>query len=156
MRHSNPDRLRALLFFLAAVLLFGAIVLLKRGTGTRLPAAASDTVAPAAVARPDTSVTAEVKDIIAAPDTVAAAPADSIGRDRRPADEAGAEDGYWDGYHDGIARREPDDGDVSSRFPTARERAAYAENYTENYHRGYREGRRGEPSPSPDAAAGER
>lgn len=157
MRHSNNDRLRSLLFFLTAVLLFGAIVLLKRGLGDKTaPASAGAPAGEAPVVRPDTSVAAEVRDIIAAPDSVVAAPADSLGRDRRPAGEAGAEDGYWDGYHDGVDGAAADGGDSGIRFPTSAERAAYADSYTDNYHRGYREGRRVAADGGGHAAASDR
>lgn len=133
-----------LLFLLIAAALIGGVVSLKILTGrtdSDGSAASSDSSGGnGPVAVPDTSVAPGT--LPAVPDTVTA-PSDSVGRDPRPADEAGAEDGYWNGYYDGVAGKEMTQGDVESKFPTAEQRKVYAENYAEGYERGYEEGSKG-------------
>ena len=133
-----------LLFVLIAVALIGGVVSLKILTG-RTDSEKSSTSSDSAggsgpVAVPDTSVVPGTLPVV--PDTVIA-PSDSVGRDPRPADEAGAEDGYWNGYYDGVAGKEMTENDVESKFPTAEQRKTYAENYAEGYARGYAEGSKG-------------
>lgn len=133
-----------LLFLLIAVALIGGVVSLKIMTGrsdSEKQGDSSDAVdSNGRVAVPDTSVAPGTLPVV--PDTVTA-PSDSVGRDPRPADEAGAEDGYWNGYYDGVAGKEMTENDVESNFPTPEQRKTYAENYAEGYARGYAEGSKG-------------
>ncbi|GAY29549.1 hypothetical protein [Prevotella sp. MGM2] len=146
MPKNTINKTGALLFLLTITAVVAIIVFLKNGSGDEMPVSADSLSSDSrAIARPDTTIASEISDIISTPDTIAAAPPDSIGRDKRPAGEAGAEDGYWDGYYDGVAAKSPNPDNVSSNFPTIGERAVYAKNYAENYDRGYAEGRHGKP-----------
>jgi len=128
----------ALLLIIGIALMLIGIVYLKTTAHAPLPNDLPDTTATAAMAVPDTSLAPDVRPIVT--DTVPPARPDTLERDPRPADEAGAEDGYWNGYYDGIAGRELTENDITSGFPTKRERNDYARAYTEGYHRGYAEG----------------
>ncbi len=144
MKRNHIGNNRRLLFVLSLAAILAAIICLKSNspkTTTDNTGAGADSTGARAVAVPDTSVTKDVMPAIT--ETPAPAASDSVGRDTRPADEAGAEDGYWNGYYDGVAGREADEHDVTSSFPTQKEREAYATNYTENYSRGYEEGSAG-------------
>lgn len=137
MPKNTINKTGALLFLLTITAVVAIIVFLKNGSGDEMPVSADSLSSDSrAIARPDTTIASEISDIISTPDTIAAAPPDSIGRDKRPAGEAGAEDGYWDGYYDGVAAKSPNPDNVSSNFPTIGERAVYAKNYAENYDRG--------------------
>ncbi len=140
MAQNNPNRKTTIIIVLFTIALLSVTLYLKIGTDTSREAEnPMDTRATPAIAVPDTTTPPEAKEF-SEPETSAPAPADSIERDPRPADEAGAEDGYWNGYYDGTARRKPSPDDVSSTFPTRNEREIYAKNYTEGYRKGYEEG----------------
>ena len=131
MSQNNISKRQVILYVVTAALIIAAIIALKiltgqPGTDDSLPL--PDNV-PANIVRPDTTLTET---------------ADLVGRDTRQAAEAGAEDGYWNGYHDGAAGNDDrNEYDETSDFPTEAERARYAENYREGYERGFREGRSG-------------
>lgn len=91
------------------------------------------------IATPDTTLATDA--LPTANYTTQPLPTDSVGQDTRPADEAGAEDGYWSGYYDGVAGTENAQHDLGSAYADTLQRAQYAENYTEGYARGFREGR---------------
>lgn len=86
------------------------------------------------IAIPDTAAPADILPL--QPETVSVALPDTIGKDKRPADEAGYEDGYNGGREDRRNKTPRVSYDESSTFPTPRERQAYAE----AYHRGYEHG----------------
>ena len=133
MPKNTINKTGALLFLLTITAVVAIIVFLKNGSGDEMPVSADSLSSDSrAIARPDTTIASEISDIISTPDTIAAAPPDSIGRDKRPAGEAGA-------------AKSPNPDNVSSNFPTIGERAVYAKNYAENYDRGYAEGRHGKP-----------
>ncbi len=140
MQNSSQNRLPAVLIIIAAVLTVAAIIFFKSSTPKPVGSDSGNSKSSGPVAVPDTSLAKDAA-IPTPADTFAAAPTDSIGRDRRPADEAGAEDGYWAGYYDGVDGVERAENDLVSTFPSARERQAYADNYKEGYARGYEEGR---------------
>ncbi|MBR1594275.1 MAG: hypothetical protein IJ684_07130 [Bacteroidales bacterium] len=98
---------------------------------------ADTTTAPIAV--PDTTVDLTV--LPALPDTLPAAPPDSIGIDARSPLTAGHEDGLLAGAYD---RRYGSEYGISyddtNTFPTADEQHAYSEGYREGYAEGYRLG----------------
>lgn len=140
-KNTFENRRGVALFLLAAALIVAVIIYFK----TQAPMAEHATPPNAVpqhegptVAVPDTSLSPELGND--APDSIVPAVPDSIGVDNRPPDEAGAEDGYWNGYHDGVAGVELTEHDVTSNFPTEEERRTYAENYREGYLQGFREG----------------
>lgn len=103
--------------------------------------AAADTV-PAQVVKQSAVVadTVEVPEVNATvEEPVEVAVSDSVGIDRRPAMEAGNEDGYWDGWYDGAETGERQRYDESSSYASAEDRRVYAENYREGYERGFAE-----------------
>jgi hypothetical protein len=140
MKKEYLNRRPVILLLLLVALMLGAIVYLKNNA--QIPVSGTlpvdDTLGNMAV--PDTTSPADVSPLVG--DTVVSAPADTKGRDPRPADEAGEEDGYWTGLYDGTAGRERSEADVESNFPTQRERDSYAASYAEGYRRGYEEGSR--------------
>lgn len=144
MSQNNISKRQVILYVVTAALIIAAIIALKiltgqPGTDDSLPL--PDNV-PANIVRPDTTLTETP--MPEQPDTTATATTDLVGRDTRQAAEAGAEDGYWNGYHDGAAGNDDrNEYDETSDFPTEAERARYAENYREGYERGFREGRSG-------------
>lgn len=140
-RHTSENRRGVALFLLVAALIVAVIIYFKTQTPTAERAAhpsAGPNAKEPAVAVPDTSLSPELGSDT--PDSIVPAVPDSIGVDNRPPDEAGAEDGYWNGYHDGVAGVELTEHDVTSNFPTEEERRTYAENYREGYLQGFREG----------------
>lgn len=144
MSQNNISKRQAILFAVTMAIIIAAIIALKILTG---PAETNDGDAkeadvPANVVKPDTTLTEAP--LPEQPDTAARSTDDMVGRDSRQAAEAGAEDGYWNGYHDGAAGNETHtEYDETSDFPTEAERARYAENYREGYERGFKEGRAG-------------
>lgn len=151
MSKHNRTNPRAIIFVLVVILAAAFVVFMKTSTNNPFDrnsadgsAAAGDSAA-APMAVPDTTISTDVMPIVS--DSVAPAVLDSLSRDPRPADEAGAEDGYWNGYYDGVAGKEAAEPDVTSNFPTRAERDAYAANYTDGYARGYAEGCKGKSSP---------
>lgn len=88
------------------------------------------------IAIPDTTIAHDVLPIL--PDTLPAAPADSIGVDERLPLTAGREDGFLAGAYDrshnweyGISY------DDTNTFPTHEEQASYSEGYRDGYAEGY-------------------
>lgn len=132
----------ALLLILVAVALVALIIFLKTRTGAANGQDGQDSTA-VNVAVPDTSLAPDVREVVAPDSTVTSVPDTlSVEADTRPADEAGAEDGYWDGYHDGVAGTEQARYDTSSNYNRPAQRDLYASNYEESYSRGYAEGSR--------------
>lgn len=143
------NRKLAFLFIVVIGAILYGIVYLKNNAHVPDEDADADTTAERDnVAIPDTTIAPDLRPAVT--DTVVATQPDSVGRDPRPADEAGAEDGYWNGYYDGVAGREMTEHDVSSSFPTREERDTYAINYTEGYSRGYEEGKRSKANTQPE------
>ena len=131
------------LLCLAAVV---TIILLKIGDtgGTHANKAAAKRTVPVAV--PDTTLPSSVKSDSAAyggnaaqllPDSLL------VEKDRRPAYEAGYEDGYLAGLDDGAASAPQASYDETSTFPSAAERNRYAEGYREGYAEGFENGKAG-------------
>lgn len=143
MSKKNRNNYRTAAFAIVMILAVALIVYMKTTTGnsgnTDGTGAPDSTSLPMAV--PDTTIAPDVMPSVA--DSVTPAVLDSLSRDPRPADEAGAEDGYWNGYYDGVAGKEAAEPDVTSNFPTRKEREIYAANYTDGYARGYAEGSSG-------------
>lgn len=143
MKRQGINRKSALVFLLLFVATCAVILYFKAASDKAAQGSAANpslkNVGP--MARPDTTVTSDVRSDIA--DTAHIAAPDTLERDPRPADEAGAEDGYWDGYYDGVAGKPMNEHDTSSNFPTSEERQTYASNYSEGYKRGYAEGNTG-------------
>lgn len=121
----------------------------------RQQAVQPDTVA-APIAVPDTTVDLTV--LPAMPDTLPAAPPDSIGIDARSPLTAGHEDGLLAGAYD---RRQGSEYGISyddtNTFPHPTDQSAYAEGYREGYAEGYRtagahplEGKRPQAHDDPD------
>ena len=86
------------------------------------------------IAIPDTAAPADILPL--QPETVSVALPDTIGKDKRPAAEAGYEDGYNGGREDRRNKTPRVSYDESSTFPTPRERQAYAEAYRRGYEHG--------------------
>lgn len=142
MPKKNISPRLALLLIFVAVALIALIIFLKTRTGAASGQDAADSTA-VNIAVPDTSLTPDVREVVAPDSTVTYQPDTlSVEADTRPADEAGAEDGYWDGYHDGVAGTEQSRYDTSSSYNRQQQRDLYASNYEESYHRGYAEGSR--------------
>lgn len=122
------------------------IILLKIGDtgGTHAGKAAAKRAVPVAV--PDTTLPSSVKSDSATYGTHAAQLLpDSLllEKDRRPAYEAGYEDGYLAGLDDGAASAPQASYDETSTFPSAAERKRYAEGYREGYAEGLENGKSG-------------
>jgi len=149
-KKNGPSLLQGSLIILACLVSVSIIIFLKMKSDLRSPvyiqthpeAAAAMRIADsvANVAVPDTTITPDALPHV--PDTVAAAPPDSIGIDFRPASEAGREDGLAAGREDGRHGVLRATFDQTSTFPTEPERKAYAEAYIEGYAQGYAEGLR--------------
>jgi len=93
------------------------------------------------MAVPDTTISPDV--LPAEPETILVAMPDTIGKDKRPAAEAGYEDGYLSGMDDGATGNERATYDETNSFPTQRERDAYVENYRKGYADGLEDGKNG-------------
>lgn len=93
------------------------------------------------MAVPDTTFSADI--LPAEPETILVAMPDTIGKDKRPADEAGYEDGYLSGMDDGATGNENATYDETNSFPTQRERDIYVENYRKGYADGLEDGKNG-------------
>lgn len=93
------------------------------------------------IAVPDTTFSSDV--LPAEPETIIVAMPDTIGKDKRPASEAGYEDGYLSGMDDGATGNENATYDETNSFPTRREREAYVENYRKGYADGLEDGKNG-------------
>lgn len=147
-KKNGPSLLQGSLIVLACLVSVCLIVFLKMKSDQRSPiyaqthpeAAAAIRAADSVenVAVPDTTITPDAMPHV--PDTVAAAPPDSIGTDFRPAAEAGREDGLIAGREDGRHGVLRATFDQSSTFPTETQRQAYAAAYAEGYNQGYAEG----------------
>lgn len=133
---------RTALLCLAVVIAMTAIIILsKRAAGTDAPATLPADSSAMPVARPDTAAPAGYP--AAETESIAVALPDTIGKDRRPAAEAGYEDGYFSGMDDGATGHERATYDETSTFPTRAERERYAENYRKGYADGWEDGRSG-------------
>lgn len=162
-KKNGPSPLQGSLIILACLVSIGIIIFLKMKSDQRSPIYAQTHPEAAAalraadsvknVAVPDTTITPDAMPHV--PDTVAAAPPDSIGTDFRPAAEAGHEDGLIAGREDGRHGVLRATFDQSSTFPTEAERQAYAAAYNEGYERGYAEGLRHLGEKKPEAEDGD-
>lgn len=144
MSQNNLHKRQVILFAATMAIIITVIISLKILTSQSSAPNIPQRSIPAKdnIATPDTTTSeTTIPDIS---DTTIQAASELVGRDTRPADEAGAEDGYWNGYHDGATGGTRNEYDDTSDFPTAAERSTYAENYHEGYERGYREGLSGE------------
>lgn len=147
-KNRYENRRGAALLLLGALLIIAVIIFLKTQTPQAQPSPqmpADSTTSKPSIAVPDTTLSPDVQEDTH--DNVAPAAPDSIGADPRSPDEAGAEDGYWNGLYDGIAGQEQAGQDVTSNFPTEEERRIYAENYRESYIQGFREGSKQKANP---------
>ena len=124
----------------AVVAVFGSIAGLKQCTGRYNVVQSNDTLP---MAHPVTSLDPEI--IPEPADTVVQnQPADTIiGKDPRPAGEAGYEDGYIDGMDDGSEDEYKQSYDESNIYTTATEQKAYITNYSEGYEKGFADARSG-------------
>ena len=138
--------IRLLIIGIPALLIVGAIGFMKLKSDERSPIAPQIAAVAAGnkeadtlslpIAVPDTTIEQGILPIL--PDTLPAAPADSIGVDERSPLTAGHEDGYLAGAYDrshsweyGISY------DDTNTFPTLEEQASYAEGYRDGYAEGY-------------------
>lgn len=137
---------RLLIIGLPALIFVGVIGYMKLKSDERSPIAPQviaaaersekpDTM-PLPIAVPDTTIEQGILPIL--PDTLPAAPADSIGVDERTPHTAGREDGFLAGVYDrehvmeyGISY------DDTNTFPTDEEQAQYSEGYRDGYAEGY-------------------
>lgn len=119
---------------LVGALLVSGIIFLK--TSTSATSAQSSAVVDSllTIAIPDTAAPADM--LVMPPETISVALPDTIGKDKRPAAEAGYEDGYNGGREDRRNKTPQASYDESSTFPTQRERQAYAEAYRRGYEQG--------------------
>ncbi len=149
-KRNGPSPLQATLIILGCLISIAFIIFLKMKSDLRSPIYAmhhpevlsarrtADSIANVAI--PDTTITPDAMPHV--PDTVAAAPPDSMGIDTRPIAEAGLEDGRLAGLEDGRHGTLRANFDSTSTFPTDRQRQAYAAAYAEGYTQGYEEGLR--------------
>lgn len=134
---------------LLLVLCFAAVVtiiILKIGDAGGTHARKASAKSHVTVAVPDTTLPSSVKsDSVAYGGNAAQLLPDSllVEKDRRPAYEAGYEDGYLAGLDDGAASAPQASYDETSTFPTAAERSRYAEGYREGYAEGFENGKAG-------------
>jgi len=148
-KKNTPSRLQTFLVIGCCLLCIVGIVFLKRASDTRSPAYAkalskamqaeekADSVRNMAV--PDTVGDASVLPIVT--ETLPPALPDSVGKDMRPASNAGHEDGYLAGMYDGKQGAHLAGFDDTNTFPTEAEQKAYADAYHEGYEHGYAEGK---------------
>lgn len=101
------------------------------------PTVPEDT-AKAPIAIPDTTIDQTILPVI--PDTLPAAPPDSVGVDERSPLTAGHEDGHLAGAYDrGAGNEYGISYDDTNTYPTPAEQHAYSDGYREGYAVGYRE-----------------
>lgn len=148
-KKNGPSRLEATLIVLGCLVCIVAIVLLKTASDRRSPMyakinpevareqAALDSATNVAV--PDTRVDSTV--LPTTPDTIPAAPADSIGKDTRPALDAGRQDGFLAGEDDARNAHPHATFDDTNTFPSREEQAAYKKGYAEGYAEGLEAGK---------------
>lgn len=147
-RKNGPSRFEATLIILGCIVCIVGIVFLKTASDSRSPVyakidpvvaakiAAADSVSNVAV--PNVSLDSTV--IPLTPDTVPPAPADSIGKDTRPAHEAGLQDGFLAGEDDAHNERPHASYDDTNTFSSAAEQQAYKHGYAEGYAEGLEAG----------------
>lgn len=141
-KQKDRDSSRSFLPIAVAGLAMAVVIILSKRAApgpAEAPSGGSDSLP--AVAVPDTALAPGV--LPAEPESVVVALPDTLGIDKRPAAEAGYEDGYLSGMDDGATDAERATYDETSSFPTPRERAVYAENYRKGYAEGYEDGRHG-------------
>lgn len=148
-KKNSPSRLEATLIILGCVACIVVIVFLKTASDRRSPMyakinpeaararAATDSAANVAV--PDVRVDSTVIPIT--PDTIPPAPADSIGKDTRPALEAGKQDGFLAGEDDARNAHPRATYDDTNTFPSQAEQKAYKKGYAEGYANGLEAGK---------------
>lgn len=138
MQFNKPTRI--LLLIVAVATILGLVAALKKA-GTGLSRSEQhDNQSNLPIAHPDTLGDPTAMPVVA--DTAASTTlADTlVGKDSRPANEAGFEDGYLDGMDDGALGQERASYDESSAFPTETERQRYKETYAEGYAKGFEDG----------------
>jgi len=144
---NRPRRsLQALIFLLISILLVIGIIYMKHTSASPIPQGSGDTDLlnlqhPVAV--PDTTTAPGI--LPATADSVAPSvlPDTVLGRDKRPAYEAGYEDGYAAGCDDGAAQAKRDTYDESNSFSSKSDKDSYVRGYREGYEKGYTDGTHG-------------
>lgn len=147
-KKNGPSRLEATLIILGCIVCIVGIVFLKTASDSRSPAyakinpkvaarrAAADSASNVAV--PNVNLDSTVMPLT--PDTIPPAPADSIGKDTRPALEAGRQDGFLAGEDDAHNDRPHASYDDTNTFSSAAEQQAYKHGYAEGYAEGLEAG----------------
>lgn len=143
MNKKNPDnRLRSLLFLLLGIAVTLAIIFLKKAS-EKTADDSSDSIRPETSSPSVPDTTMDTAFLTAPAETISIALPDTIGKDKRPAAEAGFEDGYLSGMDDGAVGEERASYDESNNFPTRTEREAYVKGYREGYAKGFEDGSKG-------------
>ena len=144
MKHKPTENKAAFIFIvLLALLAIGGIIYLKSLSDSTEDSKAfsAETNGELPIAVPDTGLL--VSDVLETTETLIVAMPDTIGKDKRPAYEAGYEDGYFSGMDDGSQNAERASYDDSNSFPSPTEQAAYTKGYSEGYAKGFSDGRDG-------------
>ena len=143
MNKKNSDiRLRSLLFLLLGISVALAIIFLKKASEKTADDPA-DYILPKASSPSAPDMTMDTAFLTAPAETISIALPDTIGKDKRPAAEAGFEDGYLSGMDDGAIGEERASYDESNNLPTRTEREAYVKGYREGYAKGFEDGSKG-------------
>lgn len=136
------SKLQVVLLILAGVAIVGGIIFMKTAADRPVASDADgQQTHTKAVAIPDTSTHAT--DMQLPSETISVAMPDTIGKDKRPAYEAGYEDGYLSGIDDGSQGAERATYDESNTFPTTAEQSSYVRGYREGYAKGFEDGENG-------------
>lgn len=141
-KDNNNGALRHLIWAIVVGIAMTVVIVFSKSASTggeKTAPTVRDTAS--AIAVPDITVSPDV--LPAEPETILVALPDTIGKDKRPAAEAGYEDGYLSGMDDGATGNERATYDETNSFPTPRERAAYVENYRKGYADGLEDGKNG-------------
>lgn len=144
MKHKPTENKATFFFFLLlAILAVGGIIYLKSlsDSSEDNQALSSEAIGNLPIAVPDTGLLSP--DVLETAETLIVAMPDTIGKDKRPAYEAGYEDGYFSGMDDGSQNAERASYDDSNSFPTPAEHTAYTKGYSEGYEKGFQDGRDG-------------
>src|SRR3712207_2654296 len=123
----KSPRLLILLLAVAGILFLGLIIFFKHKSDRPMPDTDADSVYQSThgpIAVPDTTLDETL--LPATTDTTYSQPADSVlGRDSRPASEAGYEDGYIDGMEDGADGKKEQRYNTHTAFPSHADVKAY-------------------------------
>lgn len=135
----KSPRLLILLLAAAGILLLGLIIFFKHKSDRPLPDPDADSVYQSThgpIAVPDTTLDETL--LPQTTDTTYSLPADSVlGRDSRPASEAGYEDGYIDGMDDGADGKKGQRYNTDNAFSSPTDIKAYQTSYKEGYAKGF-------------------